>query len=137
MTNAAANTMPTEAEILAADFGGETPASWIAIARDYDLEFGAGREVEAQTIIAIQNGWKIDFIGVLNGTPTAMVPERNGWRVAVFSADICRFRNVVISADKDGQHAQVEVTQKYSKPYNWKASKTVRVGELEVSQKAA
>jgi hypothetical protein len=114
-------TLPTETEIAAADFSGETIASMLAIARSYDREH-EGTVVEDGVRALLAAGWTVEA-PVLDLAETPMCPiargwdsrpNEGGWRVPAFAfADRTRrFRTVLVYATApDGREAQIAISQ--------------------------
>ena len=120
MFSLATSTLPTETAITEADFSGDTLASLLAIARDYDAEhFDAKNTVEAGVRNLLAAGWQVacpvlDNPGDLHTCPlmVGLDGRPTSWRVGGRDELRC-FRTVCVQAvHPDGRAATVAVTQK-------------------------
>lgn len=110
---------PTETEIAAADFSGDTAASIIAIARSFDREH-EGTKIEDGVRRLFAAGFADVFVSnELN--PTDLCPlqrgitgDLTGWRVPAWggrNTERRRFRDVVVTATKGGRTCEVRISQ--------------------------
>ena len=119
------NTLPTESEILAADFSGDTLASLLKTARSYDV--GGDHTIEKGVQALATNGFTVELVAIESPTDMGCCPMgADGWRAAGMSqtnygdkgghggAIVAKFRVIEVVATKGDMRVSARVTQKVS-----------------------